>query len=382
MKKFQYPIILEKIFENLNKLDIKPVIIGGYVRDFLLGIESKDIDIELYNVENIDILENLLQKFGSVNEVGKSFNVIKLCIDDLDLDFSLPRIDSKIGKGHRGFKITVNSHLDFKTATSRRDFTINAIGYDVVEKKLLDPFGGIEDLKNKKLKAVDIEKFGEDPLRVFRALQFSSRFDLEIDKDLLVECQEIVKSDQVSYLSKERIYLEIEKLLLKAPKPSTGFILLKKIGLFHVFKEFEELTHAEFLETINLLDYKEIFQSTLTNKQVVITMFTLLTSKFDIKQLNSFLHRLCDDKQVVHTVTNIHNFLKSPNYTLAMRIDKTILSAYLEAIGVKNFKAIINGIEPKTKGKELIASGLMPSKDFGKLLEQKYQEQIGNLLMF
>lgn len=382
MKKFQYPIILEKIFENLNKLDIKPVIIGGYVRDFLLGIESKDIDIELYNVENIDILENLLQKFGSVNEVGKSFNVIKLCIDDLDLDFSLPRIDSKIGKGHRGFKITVNSHLDFKTATSRRDFTINAIGYDVVEKKLLDPFGGIEDLKNKKLKAVDIEKFGEDPLRVFRALQFSSRFDLEIDKDLLVKCQEIVKSDQVSYLSKERIYLEIEKLLLKAPKPSTGFILLKKIGLFHVFKEFEELTHAEFLETINLLDYKEIFQSTLTNKQVVITMFTLLTSKFDIKQLNSFLHRLCDDKQVVHTVTNIHNFLKSPNYTLAMRIDKTILSAYLEAIGVKNFKAIINGIEPKTKGKELIASGLMPSKDFGKLLEQKYQEQIGNLLMF
>ncbi|MEJ2415138.1 MAG: nucleotidyltransferase [Sulfurimonas sp.] len=213
MQKFQYPKILEKIFENLNKLDIKPVIIGGYVRDFLLGIKSKDIDIELYNVENIDILENLLQKFGSVNEVGKSFNVIKLCIDDLDLDFSLPRIDSKIAKGHRGFKTTVNSHLDFKTATSRRDFTINAIGYDVVEQKLLDPFGGIEDLKNKELKAVDIEKFGEDPLRVFRAIQFASRFDLEIDKDLLILCEKIVKNNQISYLSKERIYIGFSKSL-------------------------------------------------------------------------------------------------------------------------------------------------------------------------
>jgi tRNA nucleotidyltransferase (CCA-adding enzyme) len=382
MKKFQYPNILEKIFENLNKLDIKPVIIGGYVRDFLLGIESKDIDIELYNVENIDILENLLQKFGSVNEVGKSFNVIKLCIDDLDLDFSLPRIDSKIGKGHRGFKTTANSHLDFKTATSRRDFTINAIGYDVVEQKLLDPFGGIEDLKNKELKAVDIEKFGEDPLRVFRAIQFASRFDLKINEDLLMLCEKIVKSDQVSYLSKERIYIEIEKLLLKAPKPSTGFILLKKMGLFQIFKEFKSLSHKEFLETINLLDHKEKFQNNLTNKQLLITMFTLLTSRFDLNQLDSFLHRLCDDRGIIHTVTNIHNFLKSPNYTLAMRIDKTILAAYLKAIGIENYKMIVNGVEPKIKGKDLIASGLQPSEDFGKILQQKYQEQIADLLMF
>jgi tRNA nucleotidyltransferase (CCA-adding enzyme) len=382
MQKFQYPKILEKIFENLNKLDIKPVIIGGYVRDFLLGIKSKDIDIELYNVENIDILENLLQKFGSVNEVGKSFNVIKLCIDDLDLDFSLPRIDSKIAKGHRGFKTTVNSHLDFKTATSRRDFTINAIGYDVVEQKLLDPFGGIEDLKNKELKAVDIEKFGEDPLRVFRAIQFASRFDLEIDKDLLILCEKIVKNNQISYLSKERIYIEIEKLLLKAPRPSTGFILLKKMGLFQIFKEFEFLTYKEFLETINLLDHKEKFQNNLTNKQLLITMFTLLTSRFDLSQLDSFLHRLCDDKGIIHTVTNIHNFFKSPNYTLAMRIDKTILTAYLKGMEIENYKVIVNAVEPKIKGKDLIASGLQPSEDFGKILQQKYQEQIANLLVF
>ena len=382
MKKFQYPIILENIFENLSKSNIKPVIIGGYVRDFLLGIESKDIDIELYNVENIDILENLLQKFGSVNEVGKSFNVIKLCIDDLDLDFSLPRIDSKIGKGHRGFKTTANSHLDFKTATSRRDFTINAIGYDVIEQKLLDPFNGIEDLKNKELKAVDIEKFGEDPLRVFRAIQFASRFDLKINEDLLMLCEKIVRRDQISYLSKERIYIEIEKLLLKAPKPSTGFILLKEMGLFQIFKEFGSLSHKEFLETINLLDHKEKFQNNLTNKQLLITIFTLLTSRFDLNQLDSFLHRLCDDKEIVHKVTNIHNFLNFPTYTLAMRIDKTILSAYLKAIGIKNYKTIVNGVEPKVKGKDLIASGLQPSEDFGKILQQKYQEQIADILVF
>ncbi|MEJ2415137.1 MAG: hypothetical protein P8Y22_07735 [Sulfurimonas sp.] len=131
-----------------------------------------------------------------------------------------------------------------------------------------------------------------------------------------------------------------------------------------------------------MLDHKEKFQNNLTNKQLLITMFTLLTSRFDLSQLDSFLHRLCDDKGIVHTVTNIHNFFKSPNYTLAMRIDKTILTAYLKGMEIENYKVIVNAVEPKIKGKDLIASGLQPSEDFGKILQQKYQEQIANLLVF
>lgn len=376
MHTLRYPTILDKIFDKLNTYGIKPVIIGGYVRDFLLNIESKDIDIELYNIANIDSLETILSEFGSVNEVGKSFSVIKLNIDDLDLDFSLPRIDSKIAKGHRGFKITADSHLDFKTATSRRDFTINAIGYDVIEKKLLDPFSGIEDLKHKKLKAVDLDKFGEDPLRVLRAIQFASRFELEFDQELLLKCKQMVEIDQLSYLSKERIFMEVEKLLLKSLQPSSGFVFIKELGLFKMFKEFHTISQEEFLNLIRLLDQYKNSQNELTDKLSLITMLTIITSKFNIEDVNSFLHRLSDDKEIIHKVTNIHNFLSSPSYTLSMRIDRTVLNTYLKTIGMKNYKSFMDVVEPKIKGRDLIAKGLKPSEEFSEILEKEYQKQI------
>lgn len=375
MRQIEYPIILDKIFEKLEHFGIKPVIIGGYIRDYLLQIDSKDIDIELYNVDNINSLEELLSEFGSVNEVGKSFSVIKLNIDDLDLDFSLPRIDSKIAKGHRGFKVTANSHLDFKTATSRRDFTINAIGYDVIEKKILDPFNGISDLKNKVLKAVDLDKFGEDPLRVLRAVQFSSRFSLQLDQNLLHKCKTMVENNLISYLSKERIFHEIEKLLLKSQQPSSGFILMKEMGLFKVFQEFENLSAKEFSDTISLLDnYKTHYHT--ANKQSLITMLTLLTSKLENKDSVIFLHRLTDDKEIIHKIENIHTFLSSPSYTLAMRLDQSLLFEYLKTSGFKDYELFMNNVEPKIKGRDLIAQGMQPSKEFSKILEQKYQEQI------
>ncbi|WP_304545206.1 CCA tRNA nucleotidyltransferase [Sulfurimonas microaerophilic] len=380
MKKVQYPTILDQIFEKLSSYGIKPVIIGGFIRDSLLQIDSKDIDIELYDVDNIDHLEMILSPFGNINEVGKSFSVIKLNIDELDLDFSLPRIDSKIAKGHKGFKITTDSHLDFKTATSRRDFTINAIGYDVITNKLLDPFGGIEDLQNKQLRAVDLDKFGEDPLRVLRAIQFASRFDLAIDQELLLLCQKMIRNDQLLYLSKERIVAEIEKLLLKSTKPSSGFLLMKEMGLFQIFQEFHNLSEDDFHNTLSLLDRYKILEHQVRKKEAFITMLTLLTSKFSSDDRSSFLDRLTNDKEILHKIFNVHNFLQSPSYTLAMRLDRELLSDYLQTIEMKNFKDLIDNIEPRIKGKDLIAQGLQPSVEFAKILEEKYQQQIGRFL--
>ncbi|QOP40215.1 CCA tRNA nucleotidyltransferase [Sulfurimonas marina] len=380
MKKVQYPVILEQIFEKLNSYGIKPVIIGGYIRDSLLQIDSKDIDIELYDVDNIDHLEVLLSPFGNINEVGKSFSVIKLNIDELDLDFSLPRIDSKIAKGHKGFKITADSHLDFKTATSRRDFTINAIGYDVITNKLLDPFGGIEDLQNKELRAVDLDKFGEDPLRVLRAVQFASRFELSMDQKLLQLCQEMIQNDQLLYLSKERIVAEIEKLLLKSKKPSSGFLLMKEMGLFQIFQEFHNLSEEDFNYTLSLLDRYKTVTHQVKKKEAFITMLTLLTSKFSAEDRNSFLERLTNDKEILHKIFNLHTFLQSPSYTLAMRLDLELLHDYLQTIEMKNYQDLINNIEPKIKGKDLIAQGLQPSVEFSKILEEKYQQQISRFL--
>ena len=177
-----YPKKLQAIFNKLILHSIKPIIVGGFIRDALLNTQSKDIDIELYNLNSFEELEKILTPFGTINSVGKSFGVYKLSFEDLEIDFSLPRTEQKISLGHKGFSVTTSSNIDFKTASKRRDFTINSMGYDVLEKKLLDPFFGMRDLKNKILECVDNKTFVEDPLRVLRAVQFSARFNFTLSK--------------------------------------------------------------------------------------------------------------------------------------------------------------------------------------------------------
>ena len=212
---FDYPNKLNIIFNKLYLFGIKPIIVGGYLRDKILDLDSKDIDIELYGLDSLDILETILQEFGEVHTVGKSFGVCKLDFDDLEIDFSLPRSDSKISKGHKGFSVITDKSLDFKSAASRRDFTINAMGYDVKEKKLLDPYGGQKDLHNKILRAVDIDKFAEDPLRILRGIQFSSRFNFVLDELLLRLFHKLINKNILEELPRERIYEELKKMFLK-----------------------------------------------------------------------------------------------------------------------------------------------------------------------
>ena len=175
---------LDPVLATLYANNITPIVVGGYVRDALMGIDSKDIDIELYGVSSLEDLENLLKPFGKVGVYGKSFGVLKLKIDDLDIDFSPPRTESKNGFGHTGFTVEFTGNLDFERASARRDFTINAIGYDPKSNTLLDPHGGVEDLRNKTLCYVSHESFADDPLRVLRAVQFAGRFELTCDNDL------------------------------------------------------------------------------------------------------------------------------------------------------------------------------------------------------
>jgi len=159
----EYPKELDAIFNKLATNQLKPVIVGGYVRDSLLQIQSKDIDIEVYGVNSFETLEKILYEFGSVNSVGKSFGVCKLSYKGYDLDFSLPREDNKTASGHKGFKIITKVNISYKDAAIRRDFTINSMGYDLINKTLLDPFNGLKDLKNKTLNAVNEDTFVEDP---------------------------------------------------------------------------------------------------------------------------------------------------------------------------------------------------------------------------
>ncbi len=235
------PKELTPITDHLLAQGCYPVIVGGYLRDMLLERESKDIDIEVYAVKNLELLQSMLEPFGSVNLVGKSFGVLKLALGDYDLDFSLPRRESKKSRGHRGFNVYLSGQMDFAAAALRRDFTINAIGYDLNSSLLLDPYNGQKDLTSRTLRCVNEQTFIEDPLRVLRAVQMAARFNLTCDENLLELMQTMVAEGMLNELPKERLFGELIKLLLKSAKPSIGFKLMDTLGILDLLPELKAL---------------------------------------------------------------------------------------------------------------------------------------------
>ena len=210
-------------------------LVGGWVRDALLGKDCRDYDIEVYDLTQ-DELVPILKKYGRTNLVGKAFGVIHLAMKGLSLDFSFPRTESKVGYGHRGFVVHTNEKLSFKEAALRRDFTINAMGMELPELTLCDPYGGIDDLKKGFLRHVG-PAFVEDSLRILRGVQFASRFALTLAPETVELCRTLSLSD----LSIERLFEEFKKWLLKPGKPSLGLRAFLDIRLNEFFPEVSPL---------------------------------------------------------------------------------------------------------------------------------------------
>ena len=225
------PKIVEIISKNLKDRNAKAIVVGGSVRDHFLSLPIKDYDVEVYGLERIEELESLLSEYGSVNLVGKSFGVLKFTYDAEEYDFSFPRMEEKVGIGHRGFDISCDGFLSFKEASIRRDFTINSMGYDIENQIFLDPYGGMNDIENRVLRHIDDKTFVEDPLRIYRGVQFVARFNFILADTTFKLCNRMVKQGMLDELAKERVNEEFKKLLLKSSRPSIGFELMKKLGI-------------------------------------------------------------------------------------------------------------------------------------------------------
>lgn len=388
-----YPDKLNIIFDKLKSHNIKPIIVGGFIRDFLLHIDSKDIDIEVYGISSFTQLQNLLKEFGSVNVVGKSFGVCKLYFEDYDLDFSFPRRDNKIKRGHKGFEIEIDTTLDFKTAASRRDFTINSMGYDVTLKKILDPFNGLSDLKHKILRAVDTNSFSEDPLRVLRAVQFSTRFQLKIDSNLFATCKDMVLNNMLEELPKERIFEEIKKLLLYSKEPSKGFRLLKELG------------SDIYTNNIHVVD-KISKQLTSDEQTNLALMLAALCHDFSQETTAKFIRKLTNENRLLqHVLLLVENskeidkiYLEGiTDYTLfklatKVKIEEILIlsssiyfsknnSSVYEAYNIIYKRAkelnILNKKSPMIlKGKDLLKLGFTASPEFSDILNSAYEAQM------
>ncbi len=222
-----YRKVLE-VMEALGQAGGQALLIGGCVRDVIFGKISKDYDIEVYGLQASQI-EEIVSAHGKVDEVGAKFGVLKLSFGQgVDVDISLPRTDSKVEEGHTGFDVKTDPNMSIEEAARRRDFTMNTVSADPFTGKINDPFGGVQDIKERRLRVTDEERFADDPLRVLRGIQFVGRFGLEIDPESMRIMQEMVP--RLQEISKERILIEWEKLLHKSEKPSTGMMLSMALG--------------------------------------------------------------------------------------------------------------------------------------------------------
>jgi tRNA nucleotidyltransferase (CCA-adding enzyme) len=227
------PADLRAMLEAVRRAG-RPRLVGGGVRDWLLGLDSKDFDIEVAGVD-FEGLRRALSAFGPTDVVGRSFGVIKVRgANGAEFDFSLPRRESKTGSGHRGFAVQPDPGLGDADAAARRDFTINAIALDPFTGEVIDPFHGRRDLAARVLRHTSAA-FSEDPLRVLRAFQLAARFDFTLAPETAELCREI--SPAFAELPVERVWGEWDKWAVKATRPSRGLEVLEQTGWLRHFPE-------------------------------------------------------------------------------------------------------------------------------------------------
>ena len=417
-------------------------IVGGWVRDRLREEPSKDVDIEVYGIRQHDLLARLAP-LGRVEPVGQSFPVYKVAgpADGGNaIDVALPRRESKRGRGHKAFDVEGDPFMSTAEAARRRDFTINAISWDPLADEYQDPFDGRGDLARRRLRAVDLNTFGDDSLRVLRAVQFAARFGFTLEEATASLCRRIPLND----LPAERIWGEIEKLLLHAERPSPGFALALDLGVIdQVLPELRPLVGCEqepewhpegdvWVHTLMVIDKARELNGDLDRPRLITVMLGAMchdlgkpattavidgrVRSIDHEQAGvapalSLLDRLnvhsiddCDVRgQVVGLVANHLKpgmFHKAPAVgdgafrRLAQRVDLELLArlARADCLGrtgefdcsamdwfLERARAL--GVEhqppaPLLLGRHLLELGMTPGPRVGEVLKQVYEKQL------
>ena len=380
-------------------------LVGGWVRDALLGKDCRDYDIEVYDLTQ-DELVPILKKYGRTNLVGKAFGVIHLAMKGLSLDFSFPRTESKVGYGHRGFVVHTDEKLSFKEAALRRDFTINAMGMELPELTLCDPYGGIDDLKKGLLRHVG-PAFVEDSLRILRGVQFASRFALTLSPETVELCRTLTLAD----LSVERLFEEFKKWLLKPGKPSLGLRAFLDIRLNEFFPEVFPLRES-WEDLGEMLDNMENARRALVAEGNALSESQSMEFAFasflcgNPETSLKFLERITNESHLLKNVPLLLGAYSElplgivsdvPSLRrLAMKLDGLKLLCLLVKATPRKFYAAAGDAEfpeklwqvaadfdlldivpqPYLTGKMLMELGVKPGKQMGEIIKQSFELQL------
>jgi len=435
-------IFKEKAFQTLlgtiEKQGGVAMLIGGAVIDSIQGLPIKDVDIEVYGLSYAELVV-LIERLGlPCNLVGKSFGVIKTTIDRIEIDVSIPRKENKVGIGHKGFQITLDGQMTPAEAGKRRDLTINSMYQNLHNGEIVDPFNGLEDLKKGIIKATSEDTFVEDPLRILRIMQLLPRKGKKVDKGTMELCQSMVNT--FPELPKERVFVEWEKLLLKADEPSLGLEFLRDSGWLINFPELNDLIgcpqnpiwHPEgdvWIHTKMVLDNAAKLRDQIPDDWKLAYMFGALlhdigkpsTTTPDLKAhghdtagieiSETFLRRITNDKDLIYKVTTIVGLHMRPGQLFRSeakepawkrlhnkcRLDILGWQSKADSAGRTGRDVILDvhetsekcfelfekfgktKIEPLVLGRDLMALGISPSKEFKWILDSCYEKQLDGL---
>ena len=330
--------------------------VGGYVRDLLLNIPNKDIDIEVHGIAEKDLVA-ILNEIGEVDYYGRSFGIYALRHEDIEV--ALPRSEKVLGTGHRDFEISVDPDMGYKNAALRRDFTINALMMDVLSHEILDYFNGADDLNKGIIRHVNDVSFAEDPLRVYRAAQFASRFGFKIDERTV----ELCKGIDTFVLSRERIEEELKKALLKAEKAEIFFECLKEMNQKDVW--------FKGVNNLSCLMKYESNRINADNKYYFMVLLLALDNGLDFieafsnnRELKAYVKRYYELYELINNRTLFtERYLKDSfdDFVYILSTDEKVkVNSYLENID----KIKLNLVS----GDELLRRNIKPGENFGRAL--------------
>ncbi len=382
----QPPALVTAIANDCRARGGRALLVGGGVRDALLGRQVADWDLEVYGLSE-DALREVLGRHGRVDLVGKSFGVFKLQRGPLVLDVSIPRRDSKVGAGHRGIAVQGDPEMDVVEAARRRDLTINAILVDPLTHEVIDPYHGAADVEARVLRAVDRTTFLEDPLRALRVVQFAARLDFDTAPDLIDLCREAALDE----LPAERISGEWQKLLLKGVRPSRGLEVARASGILaRVFPTVVDDPDSDarldrLVSVRNALEPEGRRLALMLAAWFDHTPAAGITAAMDRLWLHKWNGYALRDKvlaAVAHrdapaaTDTDLRRLAvrAEPALVLAIR-DEPAALARATLLGVATDKAA-----PLLQGRHLGALGVKPGPAMGKLLDAVYEAQLDGLV--
>ena len=426
------------VAELVKRAGGRALLVGGCVRDELLGLEPKDFDIECFGISGQDLQRALEAEF-ELDLVGISFGVIKL--KHLEIDVAMPRRETKLGLGHRAFGMEYDPTLTIEEASARRDFTVNAIYRDPLTDEILDPWNGRADLEKRILRHVS-SHFVEDPLRVLRGMQFVARFNLTPDPETIEVCRGMTPEG----LAPERLFGEWEKLLTQGVKISKGLNFLKDVGWVKYYPELERLIgcqqdpewHPEgdvWNHTLCCLDAfareREEGRGKREEGEDLVVGLAVLCHDFGkpacttydpvkkrIRSLGhdeegveptlSFLKRLTNEERLLKEVPPLVRLHMRPFAmwkdkssdgairrlaAKVVRIDRLIRVAAADDAGrppfpsepeplrwlaeqAERLRVADSAPKPIVQGRDLIALGMKPGVEFGKILKAAYEAQL------